>query len=206
MKQKILPSIMASNQKELNYLFKKLKGVTKHLHFDVGDGKFVPKKSNYFSFKLKKGFTYSAHLMINHPDKWIKKNLNRINLFIPQIETIKDLESHISFMREKKQKIAFAIKPETSLKRIKPHLKEIDYVLILTVHPGFYGARFLYSPLRKIKKIRKLNPNIKIIIDGGMNPKTIKLARQADHWVSGSFVTKSENPKKAISELKKALR
>ena len=101
-----------------------------------------------------------------------------------------------------------ALKPETKVKEVKDFLKDVDYVLILTVHPGFYGAKFLSAPLKKIKQIKKINPKIKIIVDGGMDPKTIKKAVKAgaDLFVSGSYVTKAENPKERIKILLSSLK
>jgi ribulose-phosphate 3-epimerase len=201
MRQKILPSIMAKNQKELNQDFKKLNGVVKHLHLDIVDGKFAKSKVMFFPFKLSKNFNYSAHLMIKNPEKWIKKNHKKIELLIPQFEELKDFDNYLTFCKENKKKVAIAIKPETKIKQIKNYLNKIDYVLVLTVHPGFYGANFLPKQLKKIKQIKKINPKTKVIIDGGMNPKTIKKAKKADHFVSGSYTTKSDNPKQRIKSL-----
>ncbi|MFH1683240.1 MAG: ribulose-phosphate 3-epimerase [Candidatus Woesearchaeota archaeon] len=208
MRQKILPSLMPKSQKELNQDFKKLKGIAKILHLDVADGKFVPNKTFQFPFRLSKEFQYNAHLMVKNPELWIKKNLRKIDIFIPQIEEIKDVHNYVSWMKSNKKKIAFALKPETKVSLIKPYLNKIDYVLILTVHPGFYGAKFLKAPLRKIKQIKTINPKIKIIVDGGMHPSTINLAAQAgaDLFVSGSYTTKSDNPKRAIKSLLAAIK
>ncbi|MBU0457785.1 MAG: hypothetical protein ABH824_07770 [Nanoarchaeota archaeon] len=208
MKQKILPSVMAKSQKELNDYFKRLKGATKHIHLDVGDGKFVPSKVLNFNFKLSKQFQYNAHLMMKNPQKWIEKNLKTIDIFIPQIEEIKSPQKYIDWIKSKKKKVAFALKPETKMEVIKPYLKNIEIILILTVHPGFYGAKFLRSPLKKISWIKKINPRIKIIVDGGMHPTTIGEAAKAgaDYFVSGSYTSKSDNPKRQIKKLLKAIR
>ena len=88
-------------------------------------------------------------------------------------------------------------------KEIKDYLVDLDYVLVLTVHPGFYGSKFLSAPLKKIKQIKKINPKVKVIVDGGISPKTIKKAAKAgaDYFVSGSYTTKSEFPRKSIRNL-----
>jgi len=204
MNQKILPSVMAKSQQQLDALFKKLNGVAKHLHLDIADGKFVPNRSLHFPFRLSSKFKYNAHLMIKHPEKWIKKHGRKVDLCIVHFEAIKNPRKYIKSIK----KVAFAINPETKVSKIKPYLKDVDYVLIMTVHPGFYGARYLKSPLKKIKEIKKINPKIKIIVDGGMKPKTIKGASKAgaDFFVSGSFVSKSEHPRKAMAELRNKLR
>jgi len=199
---------MAKNQQELNQDFKKLKGAAKTIHLDIVDGKFAPNKIFQFPFKLSRQFNYNAHLMIKNPEKWIKKNLKRINLFIPQFEEIKNPQKYICWMKNKKKKIAFALKPETKVEQIRLYLKEINTLLILTVHPGFYHGKYLRSNLKKIPQIKKLNPKIKIIVDGGMHPKTINQAAKAgaDFFVSGSYTTKADNPKKAIQDLTKAIK
>ena len=206
MRQKVLPSIMAKNQKELNQDFKKLKGVVKHLHLDIVDGKFAKNKVMFFPLRLNKSFQYSAHLMIKNPEKWIKQNYKKIELLIPQFEELKDITQYIEFCKKNKKKVALAIKPETKIKQIKDYLSKLDYILVLTVHPGFYGATFLPKQLKKIKQIKQINPKTKVIIDGGMNPETIKKAKNADHFVSGSYTTKSDNPKQRIKILINSLK
>ena len=198
MRQKILPSVMAKNQKELDLDLKKLKGVVKELHLDVVDGKFAKNKAMNFDFRLKNDFNYNVHLMVNHPSKWIKKCLKKnIKTIIVHPEVIDGLGKFIYEIKQKKKKVGLALKPETKVKEIKDYLLDLDYVLVLTVHPGFYGAKFLSAPLKKI------NPKLKVIVDGGMNPKTIKKAVKAgaDFFVSGSYVTKAENPKERIKGL-----
>jgi len=204
MKQKIFPSVMAKSQKEMDSLFKKLDGVSKHLHLDIADGDFVPNKSLWFQLKLSSKFNYSVHLMINNPGRWIEKNGKNVDAIIFHPEAVKDINLIIKKIRNKKRKIGLALKPETKVSEIKAYLDQIEYILILTVHPGFYGAKFLRSPLKKIHQIKKINPKIKVIVDGGMKPGTIELANKAgaDHFISGSFVSKSDNSRKAMRELK----
>ncbi len=208
MKQKIFPSIMAKNQKELDLDLKKLKGVVKELHLDVVDGKFAKNKAMSFKFRLNNDFNYNVHLMINRPGTWIDKYGKKVNTIIIHPEVVDDLDGLIKKIKNKKKKVGFALKPETKIKEIKGYLSKIDYVLILTVHPGFYGAKFLSVPLKKIKQIKKINPKIKVIVDGGMNLKTIKKAVKAggDLFVSGSFVTKADDPRERIKSLMNSIK
>ena len=208
MKQIIWPSLMCNSQKELNEDFKKLKGVVKTLHLDIVDGKFAPSKVMQFPFRLSSDFVYNAHLMIKSPEVWIKKNIKRINLFIPHFEEVKDKEEYIQWMKNEKKKVAFAIKPETKVSELVQYLNKIDYILVLTVHPGFYGAKYLPKNLDKIKQIKKINSKIKVIVDGGMNPKIIGKVFKvgADYFVSGSYTTKSDNPKQSIKNLMGAIK
>ena len=209
MKQKILPSIMAKNQKELDLDLKKLKGIVKELHLDVVDGKFAKNKAMNFDFRLKRNFSYNVHLMVKDTEKWVDKCLKKnVQTIIIHPEVVDDLDELVVKIKSKKRKVGFALKPETKVKEIKDYLSQLEYVLILTVHPGFYGAKFLSAPLRKIKQIKKINPKIKVIVDGGMNPKTINKAVKAggDYFVSGSYVTKADNPKERIKSLLSSLK
>ena len=205
MRQKVFPSVMAKNQKELDYLLNNLHGVANSLHLDVADGKFVPSTSLWFPFRLCKEFKYIAHLMVREPAKWIKKHGKKVEFCIVQAEAV-NIADYIKNMKAQKKKIAFALNPETKVDRIKKHLKDIDYVLILTVHPGFYGAKYLSYPLKKIREIKKTNPGVKVIVDGGMNHKTVKDAAKsgADQVISGSFITEAEKPKERMKMMEKA--
>ena len=203
MRQKIIPSIMAKDQKELNVVLNKLKGVVKELHLDVVDGKFAKNKAMNFDFRLRREFNYNVHLMVNHPETWISKHGKKVDTIIFHPEVVDDVKALINEVRKIKKKVGLALKSETKVKEIKDYLVDLDYVLVLTVHPGFYGSKFLSAPLKKIKKIKKINPKVKVIVDGGISPKTIKKAAKAgaDYFVSGSYTTKSEFPRKSIRNL-----
>lgn len=208
MTQLIFPAIIAKNQPELDAELKRLKGAAKTLHLDIVDGKFAPNRSLEFPFKLNSNYKYQAHLMIQKPELWIKKNLHRIDLFIPHFEAIHYHSRYILWMKKMKKKVAFAILPKTTVEHLQEHLPYLDYVLILTVHPGFYGSKYLASELQKIKPIKKINPKVKVIVDGGMNPKTILEAAKAggDLFVSGSYTMRNHSPKKAMEELMAVIR
>ncbi|MEK6950649.1 MAG: hypothetical protein AABX13_02905 [Nanoarchaeota archaeon] len=226
MAQLIYPSIIARNQQELKEKYSQyapLQGIVKTLHLDIVDGRFAPNKSLQFPFKLSSQFRYDAHLMIKDPELWIKRQLRSsglqgntrksntkslINLFIPHFEAIYFHSRYILWMRQLKKPVAFAILPETNVTHLKEHLPYMDYVLVLAVHPGFYGSKYMHSELLKIKPIKKVNPRVKIIVDGGMNPETITEAKKAgaDLFVSGSYLVNNHNARKAFRELKRELR
>lgn len=202
--KRVFPSVMAKNQRELDEMLKNLAGVAPYLHLDVADGKFVLSKSLWFPFRLSSKFKYIAHLMVKEPEKWITKHGKKVEFCIVQAETV-NVADYIKKTKLQKKKVAFALNPETKVSSIKKYLKDIDYVLILTVHPGFYGGKYLKAPLRKIKEIKKVNPKVKIIVDGGMNPKTARdsVKAGADYIVSGSFITKAQKPKERMREMER---
>ncbi len=209
MTQLIFPSIIAKSQKELNAKLVRLQGAAKTLHLDIVDGRFAPNKSLQFNFKLSPDFRYDAHLMVKEPEKWIARHQKSkgINLFIPHFEAIYFHSRYILWMKQLKKPVAFAILPETTVTHLKEHLPYLDYVLVLTVHPGFYGSKYLKSELRKIKLIKKVNPKVKVIVDGGMNPETIVEAKRAgaDLFVSGSYLMNDHSAQDAVQKMLDAL-
>lgn len=203
----IYPSVMAKNQKELDSLLEKYQGSAEKLHLDVVDGKFAKNTSLNFNFRLYKEFKYNAHLMVKNPLDWIKRYGHKVNLCIVQCSEVENKKEFISFMKKQNKPVAFALKPEEKVSLIRKYLKDIDYVLILTVNPGFYGSKYLKKPLLKIKEIKRINPNVKMIVDGGMNPSTSKDAKKAgaDIIICGSYLAKARDVKKAMGELARSL-
>ncbi|MBI2148442.1 hypothetical protein HYU23_02085 [Candidatus Woesearchaeota archaeon] len=206
MKYKIIPTLMAKNQKELNILINKYKDYFKYFQVDVMDGNFVRNKSNWFKFKLPKNFTYEAHLMINDPEKWIKKNYKQFDILIANFERVKNPMKLIEFVKSKKKKLGFVLNPETSINLVIPYLKYLDRVLILTVHPGKYGAEFLPETLHKVKVLRKIYKG-NIEVDGHINPEVIRLCKilGANLFAIGSYLKNSKDISKSKKELSKFL-
>jgi len=201
----IMPSIIAKSQKELDERFEKAKSGSL-IHLDIMDGKFVKNQSLNFPFKLpKEKREYTAHLMVSNPLAWIEKNTLKVDTIIFHIEAyhkFSRIVDTINLIKKQKKKVGISINPLTPARLIQHLAKKINLVLIMTVKPGMYGARFVPSALKKANKIRSFNPKINIRIDGGINPKTLERAkRHADSFVSGSYIQNSESPKNAIKEL-----
>ncbi len=206
MKQQIIPSVIAKNQNELDKIIKNLGKEFKHFQIDIMDEKFVKNKSNWFDLKLDKKYTYEAHLMINNPEWYIKKNYKKFEIIIVNYEKIKKPLELIKFLKNKKKKIGFALNPETSIMYIEPYLKLLNRVLILTVHPGQYGADFLPETLEKINMLRlKFKKDIEV--DGHINPETLKLCKNAgaNLFAVGSYIQNSKDIKKSKNELNRII-
>ncbi len=203
MKKEIIAAIIAKSQQELEQRINKVKGIAKFMHLDVMDGKFVPTHSLDFNFKLPKA-RYEAHLMMYHPERWIKKNADKVDTIIFHTEETNNPEEIIKLIKNEQKKVGIALNPETHVERIKEKIKEIDKVIIMTVHPGKYGSKFLPQTLKKIKALRKSYPKLDIEVDGGINPDTIKKAHDAgaNIFVVGSYLQNSGNPKEAVKKLK----
>ncbi len=199
----IVPPLITNSQKELEEMIDKVKDYIERVQLDVMDGAFVPTTSLFFDLKLKPLVKYEAHLMIEYPEEWIKKNIDEVHIFLPHFEALKEPDEIIDFVREKNKEIGFAINPKTPISDIVPYLDKLDMVLIMTVDPGFYGSKFIPEVLPKIKELRLLMPDLDIEVDGGIAPGTIELVKKAgaNIFVSGSFIFRSNNAKQAIEKL-----
>ncbi|MBU2561437.1 MAG: ribulose-phosphate 3-epimerase [Nanoarchaeota archaeon] len=206
MKKEIIPAIIAKSQEELDRKIARVKGHVKVIQLDVMDGIFVKNSSVDFDFRLPKiGCGFEAHLMVSSPDEWIDRNIGKVDTIIVHIESCTDPDEIVSFVKSRGKKIGFALNPETQVMRVKPYLKKIDQVLVMTVNPGCYGGKFLPKALDKVKELRKLAPRLDIEVDGGMDPKNIRLADDAgaNLFVSGSYTVDAEDVRAAVASLKK---
>ncbi len=196
-KIEIIPSLLSIDLKDLKKSIKTIPEKIKYLHLDVMDGHFVDNITfGPFFVKTIRELTdrfLDVHLMISEPEKYYKRFIESGATHISfHIETVGD---PLKFIRKVKNEGLFcgiALNPETPVENVFPFLKNIDYVLVMSVHPGFAGQRFLNYTLKKIKILQnhKNMNDFKIEIDGGINHITGKKAIEygADWIVSGSFL------------------
>lgn len=167
-----------------------------YIHFDVMDGKFVERKNlkikelkNLLSISKKKN---DVHLMVKKPNKYIR-SLKKYNTdYITVHFEIKNLDKTIIKIKKQNKKVGIAINPETNIEKIYPYLNKIDLVLIMGVHPGKSGQKYLKETTDKINKlkeeIKNKKLNTKIEIDGGINEETLNEVVNADIVVSASYI------------------
>lgn len=203
----IVPAIIAKTQCELDAMLGKVRGKAKRVMIDVMDGEFAPNTSLDFNFKLPADFEYEAHLMIEKPLDWIRENAEKVDIVILHVETLDDIGVTIDYAKSMDLKVILALKPDTKLDAVLPYLREIHGILILTVDLGRYGGKFLPENLEKAEKLREIDTTIPIEVDGGMNPKNARLAKDsgANIFASGSYIFKSKDIDKAIKELEDAV-
>jgi ribulose-phosphate 3-epimerase len=202
---KIIPAIIAKNQKELDERILKVKDFVDIIQLDFMDGRFVPNNSIDFDFKLPKtDCVFEAHLMINNPKEWVENNYMKVDMVLVHFESCDNPASIIDLVKNKGKRFGFVLNPETPVQKIEEYLDDIDQVLIMTVNPGFYGSPFLPETMEKIKKLRKLRSDLDIEVDGGITDKTIHLVFEAgaNMFVSGSYIVKSDDVQTAIDNLK----
>ncbi len=209
MKTFIVPAVIAKTQIELDDMLNRVKKKVQRVQLDIMDGEFVPNTSLNFNFKLSTSFEYEAHLMVNEPLEWVKENADKVDIVIMHVETLKDIGGAIDYVKKKGVKVSLALILETKLATIIPYLQKIDGLLVMTVEPGSYCIKkeFRPEPLKKIRRLRTIDKVIPIEVDGCMNPKNAKLARDAgaNIFASGSYIFKSDNLNRAIKELENAV-
>jgi len=202
----IIPAIIAKSQKDLDSILNKISEHASLLQLDIMDGRFVPNSSLDFDFVLpEKKYHFEAHLMIENPEKWVDRHWRKVDTIIAHFEAVKDPVEIIDSVKKRERRVAFALNPETDVDKIEEYLKDIDQVLIMTVHPGFYGSPFLPETMDKIRRLRKLNPELDIEVDGGIKPETIEMVNEAgaNLFVSGSYLIRSDNIQERIQTLKR---
>ena len=181
-------------------------------HLDVMDGVFVPNISfgipviKYINKHTLKPL--DVHLMIVEPERYIKdfKNVGA-NILTVHIEASKHLHRTLQAIKQEGMKAGVALNPHTAVEQLEPVLEETDLVCMMSVNPGFGGQSFIENTFEKVKELKSLineiNSSALIEIDGGVNSNNAKklIDCGANVLVAGSFVFKSENPTKTISEL-----
>ena len=205
---KISPSILASDYANLQSELDRI-STSDLIHVDVMDGHFVPNISIgapvVASIKKVCNVPFDVHLMISNPLDYVEDFANAgADIICFHTECDSDVEKTVDKIISLGKKPALAIKPATPVDDVVKYLDKLSMVLVMTVEPGFGGQSFMESTMPKIEAIRKINPDIDIEVDGGINPETIKNASRAgaNVFVAGSAVFKSENPAQTIALLK----
>ena len=208
-KVKISPSILESDYANLQSELERI-STSDLIHVDVMDGHFVPNISigAPVTAACKKvcDVPFDVHLMISNPLDYAEDFAKAgADIICFHSECDSDTEETINKILSLGKKAGLAIKPATPIDEVVKYLDKLSMVLVMTVEPGFGGQSFMESTMPKVEAIRKINPDIDIEVDGGINAETIKIAAKAgaNVFVAGSAVFKSENPAETIAILRK---
>ena len=204
-KIQISPSILSADFSRLGDDIKKLEeSGADMIHVDVMDGHFVPNLTIgppvIKSLRKYTKLPFDVHLMIDPVHKYIKDYSDAgadIITFHP--EATKNILETINLIKSFNKKVGISLNPDTKVSAAEEHLDKIDLILIMSVHPGFGGQKFINGVVKKIEDLDKIRKekklNFKIEIDGGINFETSKVAINAgvDILVSGTTVFKENN-------------
>ena len=194
----ITASIMCVNWLYVSKQIKELENeFIDYIHYDVIDGIFAPDftmgSSIINSIKSQTKLKSDYHLMIDEPSKVFDmfSSENDSIIYIHQ-ESCRNLHRDLINLKRKGFKIGVALSPATNLETLEYVLQDIDYVLLMTVNPGFKGQELVQQTLRKISDLKKIildmDLKIKITVDGNVNEETIPemISAGSDNLVLGS--------------------
>ena len=211
MKTEILPSLLAADFGRLaDEILRAESSGADALHLDIMDPHFVPNLSFgpdvvALSRRVAPGFYRNVHLMMSRPDLYLEKfaaaGAQTIQI---HVEADCDLHAELARIRALGAKPAIVLNPETPVERLYPYVGEADEALVMTVHPGYGGQKFIAECLAKVTWLRNMRPDLDIMIDGGGNAETIPLSAKAgaNQFVAGSYLFKQQDMRAAVADLR----
>lgn len=200
----LAPSILAADFKNLERdMHLAEENGAEYLHFDVMDGIFVPSISFGMpvlqSIKEATHQFVDAHLMITEPIRYVEAFQKAgADLITIHLEACEDVHATIAKIRECGMKVGISICPDTPVSELEEYAEEVDMILIMSVHPGFGGQKFIEHSLDKIRETRKMldekKLNTDIQVDGGIYTTNVRqvLDAGANIIVAGSAVFKGD--------------
>jgi ribulose-phosphate 3-epimerase len=208
----IAPSILSANFADLaRDIQTVVDGGADLLHLDVMDGHFVPNIT--FGPPLVKSIRGSTkavldcHLMISEPTKYVGAFCDAGADWVSvHVEVADDVRRALEIIRQKGKRPGIVLNPDTDVARLDPYLPLVDFVLVMSVFPGFGGQSFIPSVLDKVRALRDRGFPGLLEIDGGINEKTAPLAIEAGArvLVAGNAVFNAPDRAAAIRRLRGA--
>ncbi|MBO5940866.1 MAG: ribulose-phosphate 3-epimerase [Kiritimatiellae bacterium] len=214
MKTQILPSLLAADFGRLaDEIVRAEKSGAEALHLDVMDAHFVPNLSFgpdvvSLAARTAPGFYRNVHLMMTRPDLYLEAfaaaGAQTIQI---HVEADCDIHNELKRIRSMGLRNAIVLNPETPVESLYPYLDEVDEILVMTVHPGYGGQKFISGCMPKVSALRKMRPEMDIMVDGGINAETAPVAAEAgaNMFVAGSYLFGQADMKSAVDAMRKGV-
>jgi ribulose-phosphate 3-epimerase len=199
----ICPTITASDPKQFKTQTDELTKFAKRLHLDIADDWFAPKLLSINQIKLPEVQT-DIHVMFEYPGRVIEKLIDlKPNLVIIHFESDANFNEIASMLKASNIKFGIAILQQTDAKVLKQFKDILDHVLIFSGNLGFFGGHVDMGLIHKIDFVKKLDSDIEIGWDGGINLSNAKILSNAgvDVLNVGGYIHKSKDPKSAFDTL-----
>jgi ribulose-phosphate 3-epimerase len=212
----IAPSILAADFTRLGEQLSAVeRGGAEIIHVDVMDGHFVPNISvgPFIVQAVRKATSLpiDCHLMIEDPDKYISDFARAgASMISVHPEATFHLHRTLSFIHQSGCQAGVVLNPGTPLNAIEEVIREIDFVLIMSVNPGFGGQKFIGSALDKVRRLKLLlnahGSKAQIEIDGGITAENADdvVVAGAEILVAGSSIFGQADPAAAVQKLRQA--
>jgi len=214
----LAPSILSSDFARLaEEVAAAARGGATLVHVDVMDGHFVPNITLgppiVASLHKATPLPLDVHLMIENADRYLQAFVDAGAAWISlHQEAVPHLERQVAFLRERGVRAGVALNPATPLAALDEILPELDYVLVMSVNPGFGGQKFIPGALDKIRRLRRVIQDrglkTQIEVDGGVDAGNIRALVEAgaEVLVAGSAVFGKGDPEAAARRLLEAAR
>ena len=211
----ILPSILSADMARLAEEMESVKaGGASILHVDVMDGHFVPNITIgppvVSSLRRSTDLLLDVHLMIEDPDRYIPEFIRAGADFVSvHQEAVRHLDRTLNLIKSNGAEAGVALNPATSIETLATVIEVVDFVLIMTVNPGFGGQTFIPYTLRKVRQLAQARHerglDFRIEVDGGLTPDNVAEAVRAgaDWIVAGSSVFHSSHPAQTVEQMRR---
>jgi ribulose-phosphate 3-epimerase len=210
----ILPSLLSADVTRLGEeVDAVLDACADFIHFDVMDNHYVPNLTFGPLFcealvKRRPGIAIDVHLMVSPVDSLIEAfaKAGAMRISIHPDATV-HLDRSLQLIKDLGCEAGLVFNPGTSLEQLPWCLHLLDFVLVMTVNPGFGGQKLIPSVIHKIKKIHELYPGLPICVDGGVSIDNIASLAQAGatQFVAGSAIFNSPDYKTTINTMRTTL-
>jgi ribulose-phosphate 3-epimerase len=209
----IAPSMLAADFLHLEKDVQMVNDYADLFHLDIMDGVFVPNLS--YGFPVVEAIASMAkkpldvHLMIVHPENYVKRFAEvGAGMISFHLNATENPDAVLAAIRESGAKAGLVINPDIPVESLYPHLKNCDYILLMSVFAGFGGQKFIedtYQRVRTLKaEIDRQGLEIPIEVDGGVSASNAAalVAAGAEILVAGSAVFKAESPGEVIEAMR----